>query len=72
MQIRDAMKLLKFLRAAVVPVISIALGVPAVVCAQAQGTPSAAPTAAAAVQLQTLHRGTTKAPQPVCPQDGKS
>jgi hypothetical protein len=48
MQISDAMK---FLRIAVVPVISIALGVPAVVCAQAQGTPSAAPTAPP-VQLQ--------------------
>jgi hypothetical protein len=48
MQICDAMKLL---RIAAVPVISIVIGVPAVVCAQAQGTPSTTP-AAPPVQLQ--------------------
>jgi hypothetical protein len=54
MQVRNAMKLIRFLRAAV-PVISIIIGAPAIVCAQAQGTPSNAPAAAAAppVQLQT-------------------
>jgi hypothetical protein len=52
MQICDAMK---FLRIAAVPVISIVIGTPAVVCAQAQGTPSNAPAAPAPppVQLQT-------------------
>jgi hypothetical protein len=48
MQIRDAMKLM---RIAAVPVISIIVGAPAVVCAQTQGTPTAAP-AAPPVQLQ--------------------
>jgi len=47
-----AMKFLRFLRFAAVPVISIVIGAPAVVCAQAQGTPSTAP-AAPPVQLQT-------------------
>jgi hypothetical protein len=48
MQICDVMK---FLRIAAVPVISIVIGAPAVVSAQAQGTPSTAP-AAPPVQLQ--------------------
>ena len=48
MQICDAMK---FLRIAAVPVISIIIGVPAFVSAQAQAKPSAAP-AAPPVQLQ--------------------
>ena len=52
MQIRNATK---FLRIAAVPVILIVFGVPAVVSAQAQGTPSNAPAAPAPppVQLQT-------------------
>jgi hypothetical protein len=51
MQIRDAMKLL---RIAAVPVISIVIGAPAVVRAQAQSAPSTAPAAPALppVQLQ--------------------
>jgi hypothetical protein len=49
MQICDAMK---FLRIAAVPVISVVIGVPATVSAQAQANPSAAP-AAPPVQLQT-------------------
>jgi hypothetical protein len=49
MKIRNAIKLM---RIAAVPVISIIMGTPAVVSAQAQGTPSTAP-AAPPVQLQT-------------------
>ncbi len=48
MQVSDAMK---FLRIAAVPVISIIIGIPAVVSARAQAKPSAAP-AAPPVQLQ--------------------
>lgn len=52
MQIGDVMK---FLRIAAVPAISIIIGVPAFVCAPAQATPPNAPAAPAAppVQLQT-------------------
>jgi hypothetical protein len=55
MQVRDAMQLIRFLKIAVVPVISIVIGVPAVVCAQTQGTPSSGQSAPALppVQLQT-------------------
>lgn len=49
MQVRDAMK---YLRIAAVPVISIVIGVPAFVSAQAPATPPTAP-AAPPVQLQT-------------------
>ena len=51
MQNSNATKFLRYLIATAVPAISIVLGVPAVVCAQAQGAPSSAP-AAPPVQLQ--------------------
>lgn len=58
MQIRAAMKFLRFLRfqrIAAVSVISIFIGIPAVACAQVQGTPSTAPGTPAPppVHLQT-------------------
>ena len=71
MQNSNATKFLRYLIATAVPVISIVLGVPAVVYAQAQGDAICGPSRAAS-PVAALHGVRTKAPPPVCLPDGKS